>query len=60
MAVSDDGSLGWVLAQVYARGTQTGEDGKEEPLEFTCAWIELYRRQGDEWFRVGNVSNFEE
>lgn len=60
VAVSRDGTLGWVIAQVYARGTQRQEDGTQEPLEFTCAWIELYERRGDRWLRVGNVSNFKE
>jgi hypothetical protein len=60
VAVSRDGTLGWVIVQVYARGTQRQDDGTVEPLEFTCAWIELYRRQDDRWLRVGNVSSFKE
>jgi len=60
VAVSRDDTLGWVIAQVYARGTQRQEDGRQEPLEFTCAWIELYERRGERWLRVGNVSNFKE
>jgi hypothetical protein len=60
VTVSEDGTLGWVVVQVYARGTQTTADGAPEPLEFTCAWIELYRRDRDRWLRVGNVSNFKE
>ena len=58
--LSEDRTLGWVIVQVYARGSQTTPEGAEEPLEFTCAWIELYRRQGQRWLRVGNVSNFKE
>ena len=60
VAVSRDGTLGWVIVQVYARGTQRQDDGKVEPLEFTCAWIELYARREGRWLRVGNVSNFKE
>ena len=60
VSVSEDGTLGWVIAQVYARGRQATAGGKSEPLEFTCAWIELYERRGDRWLRVGNVSNFKE
>ncbi|HEX5041344.1 MAG TPA: hypothetical protein VFV75_00455, partial [Candidatus Polarisedimenticolaceae bacterium] len=60
VAVSRDGTLGWVIAQVYARGTQRQDDGTVEPLEFTCAWIELYARRNGRWLRVGNVSNFKE
>ena len=60
VSVSRDGTLGWVIVQVYARGTQRQDDGTVEPLEFTCAWIELYERRDERWLRVGNVSNFKE
>ena len=53
--VSDDGTTGWVIAQVRARGTEIS-GGK--PLQFESAWIELYVNRGDGWRRVGNVSNF--
>jgi hypothetical protein len=56
--VSADGSLGWVVAQVEARGEQTAADGTAVPVEFVSAWIELYERRGGRWVRVGNVSNF--
>lgn len=56
--VSKDGTLGWVIAQVEARGVQTGDDGKKEPLEFVSAWIELYEKRGGRWVSTGNLSNF--
>jgi hypothetical protein len=56
--VSNDGSLGWVIVQVRAAGVQTTQDGGSRPLTFESAWIELYERRGDSWYRVGNVSNF--
>jgi hypothetical protein len=56
--VSADGSLGWVIAQIEAKGEQTAPDGKVEPLEFVSSWIELYEKRGGRWIRVGNVSNF--
>lgn len=55
--VSRDGTLGWVICQVGAEGTQSS-DGKEEPLSFVSAWIELYEKRDGAWRRVGNVSNF--
>lgn len=58
--VSKDGTLGWVVVQVHARGVQTGPDGARTPIEFTSAWIELYRKREGRWLRVGNVSNFKE
>jgi hypothetical protein len=56
--VSSDGSLGWVIVQVEARGEQTTSTGAVEPLEFVSAWIELYEKRNGRWVRVGNVSNF--
>jgi hypothetical protein len=53
--VSADGTTGWVIAQVRARGTEVGGAGRS--LQFESAWIELYEKRGD-WRRVGNVSNF--
>jgi hypothetical protein len=58
--VSDDGTLGWVIAQVEARGVQTSPSGTTEPLEFVSAWIELYEKRDGRWRSVGNVSNFKE
>jgi len=54
--VSADGTAGWVIAQVRARGTEVAGAGRS--LQFESAWIELYERRGGEWRRVGNVSNF--
>jgi hypothetical protein len=55
VSVSADGTLGWVVVQVRARGVQG--DAKE-PLAFVSAWIELYEKRKGRWVRVGNVSNF--
>jgi hypothetical protein len=56
--VSRDGSLGWVMAQVEARGAQVTANGKREPLEFVVAWVELYERQNGQWKTIGNASSF--
>lgn len=56
--ISADGSLGWVIAQVEAKGEQTTSQGKVEPLEFVSAWISLYEKRGGRWVAIGNVSNF--
>jgi hypothetical protein len=58
IAVSSDGSMGWVIVQVQASGIQTAENGDKEPLEFVSAWIELYEKRNGRWLRIGNVSNF--
>jgi hypothetical protein len=56
--VSGDGTLGWVIVQVEAEGVSRQEDGKQEPIHFISAWIELYEKKRGRWLRVGNVSNF--
>lgn len=55
--VSDDGTVGWVIARVAARGTRTAADGTRDPVEFVAAWVELYRKIDGRWRLVGNVSN---
>ena len=56
--VSRDGSLGWVVAQVEARGFAVTPQGERKPVEFEVAWIELYERRGSEWVSIGNASSF--
>lgn len=58
--VSPDGRLGWVIVQVEVKGVARTQAGTEEPLEFVSAWISLYEKRGDRWYRTGNVSNFKE
>ncbi|HEY7573852.1 MAG TPA: nuclear transport factor 2 family protein [Thermoanaerobaculia bacterium] len=58
--VSRDGSLGWLIAQVQAAGVRTDASGRETPIAFTSAWIELYEKRDGRWLCVGNVSNFKE
>ena len=55
--VSRDRTLGWVIAQVEAKGEQRNGE-RVEPLEFVSAWIELYEKRNGHWVSIGNVSNF--
>ena len=55
--VSDDGSLGWVIAQVQVVGTQRTADGRRVDFDDTWGWIELYGKTAGGWLRIGNVSN---
>lgn len=57
--VSQDGTLGWVAAEVEAKGVHRGEGG-ETPVEFVSAWVSLYKKIDGEWRLVGNASNFAE
>jgi hypothetical protein len=56
--VSQDGTLGWVIVQVRARGEQTEAAGAKRAVAFESAWVELYEKHQGQWLRVGNVSNF--
>jgi hypothetical protein len=56
--VSRDGTLGWVMAQIEARGMSVTAEGERKPVEFEVAWIELYERRGKEWISIGNASSF--
>jgi hypothetical protein len=60
VTVSDDGTLGWVIAQVHMRGDQMLADNEKRAIEFTSAWIELYQKRDGRWYRIGNVSNFKQ
>ncbi len=53
MKVSADGTLGWAIVQVEAKGVRAGE-----AYAFQSAWIELHEKQDGEWVGIGNVSNF--
>lgn len=56
--VSKDGTLGWVAAQVEARGESVGPDGQARTIEAVFAWIALYERRGGEWISIGNATSF--
>lgn len=55
---SDDCSLAWMNVKVKVSGTRKNNDGSTTPVDFTCAWITLYRRVDDRWLRVGEVSTW--
>ncbi len=57
--ISNDGTIGWVIAQISARGVRFDEGGVPgDSLSFVSAWIELYEKAEEEWRLTGNVSNF--
>jgi hypothetical protein len=59
--VSDDGTLGWLIAQVEIIGTQAADqaagDDERVRIDSVWAWIELYEKKDGRWYRVGDVSN---
>ena len=58
--ISEDGTLGWLIAEVEVVGEYKQSDGSEEHFSNVWAWIELYARSESGWKLVGNVSNSRE
>ena len=56
---SDDGSLAWSIVRVKVEGERRVNPDSTRALDFTCAWITLYRRESGRWIRLGEVSSFE-
>jgi len=54
VAVSDDGSMGWVISRTRVRRTQKGAE-----RSFVYAGIMTYQKRDGVWIRVANVSTFE-
>jgi ketosteroid isomerase-like protein len=50
--VSEDGTLGWVIVELQARGVQRTREGTEEPLDFVCAWVSLFEKRDGAWTLV--------
>ena len=51
---SDDGSIGWSIVKVSVKGKS-----KDNPIiDYTCAWITLYKRSNDKWLRIIEASSF--
>jgi reactive intermediate/imine deaminase len=68
VAISDDGTRGWLFAEVEIRGvrreaedaaggTLGGADAPGAPVAADYAWVELYEKRDGRWILVGNVSN---
>lgn len=60
VTVSEDGTLGWVLAEVEVRGWMARQDGAIEDFATMYTWIETWEKQGAEWKMTGTVSNSRE
>lgn len=53
---SDDGSLAWTIVQVRVAGSRTGDEGVRRSFDTRWAWLTLYRRVGNGWQRIVDVS----
>jgi hypothetical protein len=57
VAVSLDGTLGWLGCEMEAEGLTIGEGGRRDELAFGFSWVELVARAGGRWVRIGNASS---
>jgi len=55
VTISDDGTRGWLLAEVEIRGVSTADGDAAVAADY--AWVELYEKRDGRWRLVGNVSN---
>lgn len=58
VGVSRDGSTAWSIVQVKVAGNRAGSPAT--PIDFTCAWVTLYTRQGGTWKRMVEASTFKQ
>lgn len=62
VAVSADGTLGWLACEMEAEGVRT-ENGASTPIAYAFSWVELYSKvpDGDQsvlrWRSIGNASS---
>lgn len=55
--VSQDGTMGWLMAEVEVSGTAPGPAGDRVSFQDVWAWVELYEMTEGGWRMVGNASN---
>jgi hypothetical protein len=55
--ISQDGTLGWLMAEIEIIGSTPGADGGREPFHDIWAWVEFYEMTADGWSMVANASN---
>jgi hypothetical protein len=58
IGLSEDGTVGWVIARVSVRGTRKLDDGSTCEVSFICSWMTLYRRAEGTWKAEAEVSTF--
>ena len=57
VAISADGTLGWLACQIEADGTSAAPGAPPEPIAFGFSWVELYARNDGPWRSIGNASS---
>jgi len=57
IAVSNDGSLGWIACEIEAEGHQITPQGEGARIAYAFAWIETAIKRNGRWLRNGNASS---
>lgn len=56
IGISDDGTVAWAIVKVLVQGERKLPDGTLRKIDFTCAWLTLYRKAGADWLVEAEVS----
>ena len=59
IGLSEDGTVGWVIARVSVQGERKLNDGTTREISFICSWMTLYRRVNGRWVTEAEVSTFD-
>lgn len=59
IGLSEDGTVGWVIARVSVQGERKLNDGAMREISFICSWMTLYRRVNGRWVTEAEVSTFD-
>ena len=49
-------SIAWSIVQIRVAGTRGGGEDEQYSFDTRWAWLTLYRRDGDGWQRIADVS----
>jgi hypothetical protein len=57
VAVSDDGSLGWLACEIEAEGQEVGPQAQGARVAYAFSWVETAIKRDGRWLRNGNASS---
>jgi hypothetical protein len=57
IAVSNDGSLGWIVCEIEAEGLEVAPQGRGTRVAYAFSWIETANKREGRWLRNGNASS---
>jgi len=57
IAVSTDGSMGWLACEIEVVGHEVGPAGQGARLAYAFSWVETTLKRDSRWLRNGNASS---